>query len=56
MCMLVGSLLLVSPMTGAEASEPQDKVHRTVDDVLAIVANKALQPQERHTKIRQAVL
>ena len=30
-----------------------DKVHQTVDDVLTIINNKALQPQERHTQIRR---
>jgi phospholipid transport system substrate-binding protein len=54
--MLVGGVLLASPTTRAEAGEPQDKVRRTVDDVLAIVADRALQPQERSMKIRQAVL
>jgi len=33
-----------------------DKVRQTVDNVLTIVNNKALQPQERHAQIRQAVL
>ena len=47
MWMLVGGVLLASPTTRAEAGEPQDKVRRTVDDVLAIVADRALQPQER---------
>jgi len=56
MWMLVGSLLLASHVTRAAAGEPLDKVHRTVDDVLTIINNKALQPQERHTQIRQAVL
>ena len=56
MWMLVGSLLLASHVTRAAAGEPLDKVHRTVDDVLTIINNKALQPQERRTQIRQAVL
>jgi phospholipid transport system substrate-binding protein len=56
MWVLVGSLLLASHMTRAQAGEPLDKVHQTVDNVLTIVNNKALQPQERHTQIRQAVL
>jgi phospholipid transport system substrate-binding protein len=54
--MLVGSLLLASHVTPAAAGEPLDKVRQTVENVLTIVSNKALQPQERHTQIRQAVL
>ena len=56
---LVGSMLsvlLASHVTRADAGEPMDKVHQTVDNVLTIVNNKALQPQERHKQIRQAVL
>jgi phospholipid transport system substrate-binding protein len=56
MWMLVGSLLLASHVTPAAAGEPLDKVRQTVDNVLTIVSNKALQPQERQTQIRQAVL
>jgi len=56
MWVLVGSLLLTYQITGVAAGEPTDKVHQTVDVVLNIVNNKALQPQERHTQIRQAVL
>jgi phospholipid transport system substrate-binding protein len=56
MWMLVGTVLLTGHMMCAEAGEPQEKVCRTVEDVLDVVANKTLQPQERHTKIRQAVL
>lgn len=56
MWVLAGTMLLASLMTRAEAGEPQEKVRRTVEDVLAVVADKALQPQERHAKIRQAVL
>lgn len=56
MWMLVGSLLLASHVTRAAAGEPLDKVRQTVDNVLTIVNNKTLQPQERHTQIRQAVL
>jgi len=56
MWVLVGSLLLASHVMSAAAGEPLDKVHQTVDEVLTIVNNKALQPQERHTQIRQAVL
>jgi hypothetical protein len=41
--MLVGGVLLASPTTRAEAGAPQEKVRRTVDDVLAIVADRALQ-------------
>ena len=56
MWVLVGSLLLASYVTRAAAGEPLDKVHQTVDEVLTIANNKALQPQERNTQIRQAVL
>ena len=56
MWVLIGSLLLASHVTSAAAGEPLDKVHQTVDKVLTIVNNKALQPQERQTQIRQAVL
>jgi phospholipid transport system substrate-binding protein len=53
---LVGSLLWVSHVTRADAGEPLDKVRQTVDNVLTIVNNKALQPQERRRQIRQTVL
>ena len=53
---LVGSVLLASHVTRADAGEPLDQVRQTVDNVLTIVNNKALQPQDRHTQIRQAVL
>ena len=53
---LVGSILLLGPATRSEAGEPQDKIRQTVDDVLAILDNKNLEPQQRHTQIRQAVL
>ncbi len=56
MWVLVGSLLLASHVTRVQAGEPMDKVHQTVDEVLTIINNKALQPQERRTQIRQAVL
>jgi phospholipid transport system substrate-binding protein len=56
MWVLVSGLLLAGPITRATAGEPLDKVHQTVDNVLTIVNNKALQPQERHKQIRQAVL
>ena len=56
MGVLVGSLLLASHVARADAGEPLDKVRQTVDNVLTIVNNKALQPQERYTQIRQAVL
>ena len=56
MWVLVGSLLLTMHVTWANAAEPLDKIRQTVDDVLTIVNNKTLQPQERHTQIRQAVL
>src|SRR4029434_473498 len=54
--MLVGSVLLAGPLRGAEAGEPQEKVKVTVDAVVAILANHTLEPSERRTKIRQAVL
>jgi phospholipid transport system substrate-binding protein len=53
---LVGSLLLASHVTWATAGEPLEKVRQTVDTVLTIANNKTLQPQERRTQIRQAVL
>jgi phospholipid transport system substrate-binding protein len=53
---LVGGLLLAGPVRRAEAGEPLDKVKVTVDDVVAILANKTLPLQERHAKIRHAVL
>jgi phospholipid transport system substrate-binding protein len=53
---LVGSVLLAGPLRGAEAGEPQEKVKVTVDEVVAILANHTLEPSERRTKIRQAVL
>lgn len=53
---LVGSLGLASHVPWAAAGEPMEKVRQTVDTVLTIVNNKALQPQERRTQIRQAVL
>jgi len=56
MWVLVGSLLLVGHVMRSEAGEPLDKVRQTVDDVLSIIANKTLDPQQRHTQIRQAVL
>ena len=56
MWLLVGSLLLTCHVLRAQAGEPLDQVHQTVDEVLTIVNNKALQPQERHKQIRQAVL
>jgi phospholipid transport system substrate-binding protein len=56
MWVLVGSLLLAGQVTRAQAGEPTDLVHQTVDEVLAIVNNKALSPEERRTQIRQAVL
>jgi phospholipid transport system substrate-binding protein len=43
-------------VTRADAGEPLDKIRQTVDHVLTIVNNKTLQPQERHTQVRQAVL
>jgi phospholipid transport system substrate-binding protein len=54
--LLVGGLLLAGQVMRVEAGEPQDKVKRTVDDVLAILANKSLQSQERRARIRQTVL
>src|SRR2546428_2145546 len=56
MWVLVGSILLLGPAMRSEAGEPQDKIHQTVDAVLAILDNKNLEPQQRHTQIRQAVL
>jgi len=56
MWVLISSLLLASHVTWATAGEPLEKVRQTVDTVLTIANNTALQPQERHTQIRQAVL
>src|SRR5437773_1374030 len=56
MWVLVGSILLLGPAMRSEAGEPQDKIRQTVDDVLAILDNKNLDPQQRHAQIRQAVL
>ena len=56
MWVLVSGLLLAGHITQATAGEPLDKVRQTIDNVLTIVNNKALQPQERHKQIRQAVL
>jgi phospholipid transport system substrate-binding protein len=56
MWVFVSSLLLAGHITQATAGAPLDKVHQTVDNVLTIVNNKALQPQERQKQIRQAVL
>lgn len=53
---LVGGLLLASHVPWAAAGEALEKVRQTVDNVLTIVNNKALQPQERRRQIRQAVL
>jgi phospholipid transport system substrate-binding protein len=56
---LLGSLLLVSSTSRAQAGEPQDKVHETVDAVLAVLQDKTLQGPEntekRREKMRQAV-
>jgi phospholipid transport system substrate-binding protein len=56
MLVLIGSLLLVGHALRSEAGEPLDKIRVTVDDVMDIIANKNLDPQQRHTQIRQAVL
>jgi phospholipid transport system substrate-binding protein len=53
---LVGGLLLAGPAIRVEAGEPQEKVKVTVDEVVAILADKTLTPPERRTRIRQAVL
>jgi len=56
---LFGGLLLVSPASTAQAGEPQDKVRATVDAVLVVLQDKALQGPEntakRREKMRQAV-
>src|SRR5262245_17560307 len=56
MWVLVGSLVLLGPATRSEAGEPQNKIRQTVDDVLGILDNKNLDPEQRRTQIRQAVL
>ncbi|MGQ4807360.1 Intermembrane phospholipid transport system binding protein MlaC [Candidatus Entotheonellaceae bacterium PAL068K] len=57
--MLLGSVILAGGMA-AEAGEPQDKIRRTVNAVLNILADESLKAparaQERRAKIRQAVL
>src|SRR5688572_21368921 len=53
---LVSGLFLASHATRVHAGEPLDKVRQTVDNVLTIVDNKTLPPEERRTQIRQAVL
>src|SRR5262245_41360129 len=53
---LVGSLLLAGQVTRAAAGEPLDKIRQTVDAVMDVIANKSLDPQQRRTQIRQAVL
>lgn len=55
MWVLVGGLLL-GYIPRSEAGEPLDKIRQTVDEVLNILAQKSLDPQQRHTQIRQAVL
>jgi phospholipid transport system substrate-binding protein len=55
---LTGFLLTISGVF-SEAGEPQDKIRQTINEVLAILADKALQApertQDRRTKLRQAV-
>src|SRR5215475_2713333 len=53
---LVGSLLLLGPLTRSEAGEPQDKIRQTVEAVLAILDNTHLEPQQRRSQIRHEVL
>lgn len=55
MWVLIGSLLLVGHALRSEAGEPLEKVRQTVGDVLAVIANKTLDTQQRRTQIRQAV-
>jgi phospholipid transport system substrate-binding protein len=54
--MLIGGLLLAGPVIRLEAGEPLNKVRRTIDAVLAVLDDQTLQPQERRSKLRQAVL
>src|SRR5215831_9128614 len=56
MLVLIGSLLLVGHALRSEAGEPLDKIRVTVDEVMDIIANKSMDPQQRRTQIRQAVL
>src|SRR5262249_38714898 len=56
MWVLVGSLLLVGHAMRSEAGEPLEKVRQTVDAVMAVIANKSLDAQQRRAQIRQAVL
>jgi len=56
---LLGGLLLVSSPSTAPAGEPQEKVRATVNSVLAVLQDKALQGpdnmQKRREMMRQAV-
>src|SRR5918911_4966406 len=56
---LLSGLLLVSATSTVQAGEPQEKVRETVDAVLAVLQDKALQGPDntdrRREKMRQAV-
>lgn len=57
--LLFGCFLFIGYTQSARAAEPLDKIRRTVDDVMDILADDALKApgklQERRAKIRQAV-
>lgn len=58
--LLLGVLLFVGLLSPVRAGEPQEKIRQTVDDVLHILRDEALQAQdqrqERRRQLRQAVL
>ncbi len=57
---VLGLLCLLGPLSHAEAGEPLEKIRSTINEVLAILADEALQAperqEERRQKIRQIVL
>ncbi len=58
--MLISAVVLLGSRAMVYAGEPQEKIRQTVDAVMVILRDKALQApdkqQERRAKIRQAVL
>ena len=57
---VLGLLCLLGPLSHTEAGEPLEKIRSTINEVLAILADEALQAperqEERRQKIRQTVL
>jgi phospholipid transport system substrate-binding protein len=53
---VLGSLLLISVTSVVEAGEPQEKIRKTINDVLDVLSNQALPEQERKAKVREVVL